>query len=296
MLVQSPPLLGFVPTMQPTLADTAPSGSHWIHELKYNGFRTELLLNGSYSRAFTRNGQDWTERYRLIVDAAQSLTGGLALLDGEIVVQGGGSGQRDLHAVRSAITSAPDLLVFYAFDLLMIEGNDIRHEPLLNRRERLRYSIGKHDPSFPLRFSDHVVGNGPDFFHKAEQLGLEGIVSKRADSSYRSGYTEAWLKTKAFTEEQLVIVGSEQRIGPTKVLCARETHHGLEYAGTATLALPAQDRERFWRTIGRLRRTAPPLPMDKGKLVDWLHPELRARVRHLRGEESLRQAKVLSLL
>lgn len=295
MVVKSTSLLSFVPTMQPTLADAAPNGNHWIHEFKYNGYRTELLLNGSYSRAFTRNGQDWTEKYRLIVDAAQSLTGGCALLDGEIVVQGE-SGPSDLHAIRSAITSAPELLVFYAFDLLMVDGRDVRPEPCIDRRERLRELIGQHDRSFALRFSDHVVGNGLDFFHKAEQLGLEGIVSKRADSSYRSGYSEAWLKTKAFTEERLVIVGSEQRIGPTIVLCARETNHGLEYAGRATLALPAEDRQRFWRTIDRLRRTAPSLPMDKGKLVDWLEPELRARVRHLRGEENLRHAKVLKLL
>jgi len=295
MLVKSIPHLGFVPTMQPTLVDAAPEGHDWIHEIKYDGYRTELLLNGADSRAFTRNGHDWSDKYRLILDRAQALPGRVALLDGEIIVQSE-TGRSDFHAVRSAITSAPERLVFYAFDLLMVDGMDIRREPLLVRRERLRKIIGEHDPTFPIQFSDHIVGNGPAFFHQAEDLGLEGIVSKQASSRYRSGYVTSWVKTKAFTVDEFVIIGTEQGFGPTTALCARETQHGLEYAGGAMLTLPAKERDRFWNLIEEIRQASPPLRIDKRKSAQWIEPLLRAKVRHLRGEEKLRHATVLELL
>ena len=295
MLEQSIPRIGFVPTMQPTLVDAAPEGDDWIHEIKYDGYRTELLLNGADSRAFTRNGHDWSDKYRLILDRAQALPGRVALLDGEIIVQSE-AGRSDFHAVRSAITSAPERLVFYAFDLLMVDGMDIRREPLLVRRERLRKIIGEHDPTFPIQFSDHIVGHGPEFFHHAEALGLEGIVSKQADSRYRSGYVTSWLKVKAFTEDHFVIVGTEQGVGPTTALCARETPHGLEYVGGAMLTLTAKERERFWGMAEQLHRDSPPLKTEKRKAAQWMEPKLQARVRHLRGEEKLRHATVLELL
>lgn len=295
MLEKAVPHLGFVPTMQPTLVDAAPEGDDWIHEIKYDGYRTELLLNGPESRAFTRNGHDWTEKYQLILDAARQLPGAPALLDGEIIVQSE-TGASDFHAVRSAIASAPHRLVFYAFDLLMTDGHDVRREPCVDRRARLREMIGEHDPAFRIQFSDHIVGHGSEFFHRAEALGLEGIVSKQADSRYRSGYVTSWVKTKAFTVEEFVIVGTEQGFGPTTALCARETPHGLEYAGGAMLTLTAKERERFWGVMEGLRRPGPALRIDKRKAAEWVEPVLRAKVRHLRGEEKLRHATVMELL
>lgn len=103
MLAQSIPLPGFVPTMQPALVADAPEGDRWFHEIKYDGYRTELLLNGAGSRAFTRNGHDWPEKYQLILNVARDLTDGPALLDGEIIVQGE-EGHPDFHALRRAIT------------------------------------------------------------------------------------------------------------------------------------------------------------------------------------------------
>jgi bifunctional non-homologous end joining protein LigD len=295
MLQTMVPHLGFVPTMQPTLVHDAPEGDQWLHEIKYDGYRTELLLNGDDSRAYTRNGHDWSDKYRLILDAAQRLPGGPALLDGEMIVQGE-AGLSDFHAVRRTITSHPERLVFYAFDLMMVEGQDIRREPLTDRRARLRDMIGEHDPAFPIQFSDHIAGHGPEFFHKAEQLGLEGIVSKLADSRYRSGYNTSWLKTKAFTVEEFVIVGAERGFGPTTALCARETPHGLEYVGGAMLTLSQTERERFWSAIESLQQPGPALRIDKRKAAQWVEPVLRAKVRHLRGEEKLRHAIVVELL
>jgi ATP-dependent DNA ligase len=155
--------------------------------------------------------------------------------------------------------------------------------------------IGEHDPAFPIQLSDHIVGHGAEFFHKAEQLGLEGIVSKLADSRYRAGYSTSWLKIKAFTVGQFVIVGTEQGLGPTTALCARETLHGLEYAGGAMLTLTAKDRDRFWAAAERLQRSTPAVETGKRKAARWLEPVMHARVR-LRAEEKLRHATVLELL
>ena len=296
MLQQSSPHhFGFVPTMQPTLVAEPPEGDQWIHEIKHDGYRTELLLNGIYSRAFTRNGHDWSDRYKLILDVAQSLPGTPALLDGEIIVQGQ-TGRSDFHAIRSAIRWAPERLIFYAFDLLTINGQDVRREPCVDRRARLRDMLGEHDSTFPIQFSDHIVGHGPEFFHQVEELELEGIVSKLADSQYRGGYSTAWLKTKAFTEDHFTIVGTEQGVGPTTALCARETPHGLEYVGGAMLTLTANERDRFWAEAEKLERSSPPLHTEKRKAARWLEPKLQARVRHLRGEEKLRHATVMELL
>jgi ATP-dependent DNA ligase len=294
MLQTMVPHLGFVPTMQPTLVHDAPEGDQWLHEIKYDGYRTELLLDGDNGRAHTRNGHDWSDKYRLILDAAHSMPGGPALLDGEVIVQGE-AGLSDFHAIRRTITSHPERLVFYAFDLMMVEGQDIRREPLTDRRARLRDMIGEHDPAFPIQLSDHIVGHGAEFFHKAEQLGLEGIVSKLADSRYRAGYSTSWLKIKAFTVGQFVIVGTEQGLGPTTALCARETLHGLEYAGGAMLTLTAKDRDRFWAAAERLQRSTPAVETGKRKAARWLEPVMHARVR-LRAEEKLRHATVLELL
>lgn len=286
--------LGFIPTMQPTLVAEPPEGDQWIHEIKYDGYRTELLLDGVHSRAFTRNGHDWSDRYRLILDAANSLGGAPALLDGEVIVQGE-TGLSDFHALRAAIRWAPHRLVFYAFDLLTVDGCDIRCASLLERRERLRDMIGEHDAIFQIQLSDHLVGHGTEFFHHAEEMGLEGIVSKLSTSPYCSGYTTAWLKTKAFVEDEFVIVGTEQGAGPATALCARETEEGLIYAGGAMLTLSTKERDRFWTTVERLSRSTPPLSIERRKAA-WVEPKLRARVRHLRGEEKLRHATVMELL
>lgn len=287
--------MGFTPTMQPNPVDTPPEGDAWLHEIKYDGYRTELLLNGAERHAFTRNGHDWSDKYTLILEATRALPSNSCLLDGEIIVQAD-SGISDFHAVRQAISSNPESLIFYAFDILWINGQDIRREKLIDRRSWLHDLIGEHDPRYPIQFSDHIVGNGQAFFHQVEKLGLEGIVSKRSDSSYRSGYSNAWLKTKAFTSEQLVIVGFQQGKGPTMALCARETPHGLEYVGGAMLTLSNYDRQRFWEAVDILSRPTPALKLDKAKKAQWLEPRIRARIRHLRGEEKLRHATVAELL
>jgi ATP-dependent DNA ligase len=162
-----------------------PTGDGWIHEIKYDGYRTLLVIDRGQVRAFTRNGNDWTRAYKRVVAACTGLACETALIDGEMVVQDE-RGISDFHALRSAISTAPHRIVFFAFDLLHFNGRDLRGRPLMERRELLRKLI-RPDKRSPVQFSHHVEEDGTALFKAAAEIGLEGIVSKRMASRYRSG-------------------------------------------------------------------------------------------------------------
>jgi ATP-dependent DNA ligase len=177
--------------MLPSLASEPPASNHWLHEIKHDGFRTLLLVNDGKVQAFTRNGNDWTARYPRIVAAAEKMRCRSAVIDGEVIVQDE-TGRSDLTAVQQTIRWHPERPVFFAFDLLYLNDEDLRDAPLEERREYLRIIIrqsfdGRERDRARIQFSDCVVGNGPAMFAEAERLELEGIVSKRRDSHYRSG-------------------------------------------------------------------------------------------------------------
>ena len=134
-------LLQFIPFQQPTLANEPPAGGSWVHEVKYDGYRTQLIVENGAARAFTRRGFDWTERYQPVADAAAKLPCQSAILDGEMIVTGA-KGEPDFRALRAAITSKPGRLVFVAFDLLHLDGRDIRRQPLLERKRLLWELVG----------------------------------------------------------------------------------------------------------------------------------------------------------
>jgi bifunctional non-homologous end joining protein LigD len=289
MIVAVPVIPSFVPPMLATLVDEPPEGDDWTHEIKYDGYRTELAIGAGGGRAYTRRGHDWSDRYRRLLDAAAGLVRGrTALLDGEVIIQDA-AGRSDFHGLRSAIQAASPALVFMAFDLLHFDGRDLRREPIEERRARLAEMIGDNDPDSPLQFSASITGGGPMFF-------AQGIVSKKAGSKYRSGDATTWLKTKTFAEGELVVVGTEYERGkPPIALLAWETEAGLEYAGGAMITLGGAERERFWEEAERLATSRPAVAVAKRRAAKWVLPEMRVRVRHLRGEEKMRHATLLGL-
>src|SRR6218665_811923 len=130
----------FVETMQPTLVDEPPAGSGWLHEIKYDGYRTQLAIAGGQVRAYTRNGHHWTAKYGPIVEDAARLECRSALIDGEVVVQDD-AGVTDFGQLRRAMTAEPHRLAFFAFDLLHLDGEDLRQQPLEERRAKLRWLL-----------------------------------------------------------------------------------------------------------------------------------------------------------
>lgn len=276
----SPPL-SFIEPCQPLLVAEPPAGDRWIHEIKHDGYRTMLLVDREQARAFTRNGYDWTERYKPVIVAAALINARTAIIDGEMIVQAE-DGRSDFEALAGAIRRAPARLVFFAFDLLHLDGEDLRKFPLIERRALLRELVPA-DPRSPMQFSEHITGGGPAFFAAVDKMGLEGIVSKRADSLYRSGPSKRWQKIKCWTESEFLVVGAEiDRRGIPVARLARETEQGLASAGAAIIALRDGDRDKLHRAIEKMA--------GRGKSAP-----LRVLVKHLKGSGALRHATVRSL-
>lgn len=285
---------GFLEPMLPSLVDQAPEGDTWIHEIKYDGYRTQLAIAGKDTRAFTRNGFDWTDRYGPIVEAARSLRCLSAVLDGEICVQDEGGVTR-FNALRSAIRNKPERLIFFAFDLLSLDGEDLRADPLLARRLRLHDLVGS-DPVSRIHFSPDYEGDAKRFFRAADRQGLEGVVSKRVDSPYTAGQSRAWLKTKCFTLGDFQVIGVERTATGVPEALLATTGDKPAYVGRAVVGLGGKDRERFWADLARLGTPQSRLAgVIAKRKANWVKEGLVARVRHLRGEEMLRHASLKAI-
>ncbi|HEU0302723.1 MAG TPA: DNA polymerase ligase N-terminal domain-containing protein, partial [Longimicrobium sp.] len=164
-----------------TLVEEVPAGGDWIHELKYDGYRLLAMLKDGEARVVTRNGNDWTERFPAVAAALARLPARTAVLDGEVVVLTP-QGTTSFQALQNVMSSGRGgELVFYAFDLTYLEGMDLRASPLAARKEALRALLAAAKGG-AIRFSDHIAGNGAEFYRQACGMGLEGIISKRADA------------------------------------------------------------------------------------------------------------------
>lgn len=285
----------FIAPLLPTLTDEPPEGEAWQHEIKFDGYRTLIVTRGGDGRAFTRNGHDWSAAYAAVIGAASALAPS-ATLDGEMIVQDA-QGRSDFAGLRAAIDSKSQRLVFMAFDLLELNGEDLRDRTLAERRDRLRELVGGHDPDTPIQFSETFEGTGQQLLGAACAMELEGIVSKKVNSRYRSGRQRSWLKTKCYDEGDFVVVGAEREPGrPAFALLAREEDNGLHYTGSAFLTLGGGERDRFWETVERHGRAKPPLSVEKRKSARWIDPVLRVRVQHLKGSGKLRHATIREIL
>ena len=188
------PPVGFRPVQLATLVDTAPAGDDWLHETKYDGYRCLLVKDGARITAYTRYGNDWSERFRTIVEAGAALPARTAVLDGEVVVLGAG-GRSDFAKLQNAMREAARL-DFYAFDLLAVDGEELAGRPLAERKARLETLLNGLPRGSRLHYSAHRVGGGAEALAEACQRKLEGIIAKRADAPYAAGQTRYWLKSK----------------------------------------------------------------------------------------------------
>jgi bifunctional non-homologous end joining protein LigD len=182
---------GFVPPCVPTRALKPPSGPDWVHEIKHDGYRLQVRRVGDTVRLFTRRGYDWTARYPTIAGTATRLRALSFTLDGEAVVCGpDGIAIFDSLHRRGTVSEA----MLYAFDLLEIDGEDLRPLPLSDRKRRLAKLVGNRRLGIVL--STHTDEDGATIFQQACKMGLEGIVSKRLSAPYRSGPSRDWIKVK----------------------------------------------------------------------------------------------------
>ena len=284
--------LSFIEPQNPSSAYQPPDGRHWIHEVKHDGYRSLIVIDDGEVRVFTRNGHDWSDRYLGIVRAAAHLRCRSAIIDGEAIIQDG-NGASDFEALSSAIQSRSNGIILYAFDLLHLNGNDLRQQPLVQRRAALQHLVGE-DTDSRIQFSEAFGGEGAALFKACAELGLEGIVSKHAMAPYRSGRSKTWLKTKCFTESEFLVIGTDRdrKTGAVRALLAHPESEGLSYAGAAFIALGGDERAQFLAEVERL--TTSWAAFKSSRLIDvrWCHPKLTVEVKHLAGSKLLRHATV----
>jgi bifunctional non-homologous end joining protein LigD len=182
---------GFIEPCLPSSAERPPSGPSWIHEIKHDGYRLMARRDPIGIRLLTRNGYDWASRYPLIVDAVDRLKVRSCLIDGEAVAC-----DKNGLAVFARLRRKPSgkHVFLYAFDLLELDGQDLRHEPLETRKATLASLLRGSLPG--LRLNEHLSHPGDAVFRHACKLGLEGIVSKWLGSPYHSGRSRHWVKMK----------------------------------------------------------------------------------------------------
>jgi bifunctional non-homologous end joining protein LigD len=185
------------------LVAEAPQGPEWIHEQKFDGYRILADKAGDRVRLYSRRFNDWTDQFPTVAQAVAKLPCERALIDGEVAAVLP-DGRTSFQALQNAFAGTGANLCYFVFDLLSLDGDDLRAQPLIERKQRLHALVRK--PGL-IRYSDHVEGSGQKFFELACKQGLEGIVSKRRDSAYTGGRGGAWLKTKCILRQELVIGG-----------------------------------------------------------------------------------------
>jgi bifunctional non-homologous end joining protein LigD len=182
---------GFISPCLPTKTDKLPSGRDWLHEIKHDGFRVIARKTGAQVKLYSRPGNDLTYRFPLIIETLARLRSRSCIIDGEGVACDD-NGVTSFNRVR--YRRHDESIFLYAFDLIELNGDDLRPDPLEGRKATLEMILAKAGPG--IRFNEHIEGDGVTVFRHACKLGLEGIVSKRKDSAYRSGRSPDWFKMK----------------------------------------------------------------------------------------------------
>jgi bifunctional non-homologous end joining protein LigD len=194
------PFPGFIEPCTPSERKTPPSGEAWLHEIKHDGYRAEVQFCEGKPRIFTRDGNDWAARMPTIAASIAALPVNTVVLDGELVAadREGKPIFYDLPTVLSAkpATRVKARLLYWAFDLLYLDGFDLRGAALSERKRVLQQLLQSAKGTQLVRYVDHIDGDGAFVLDHACRLGLEGIVSKRRDLPYRSGRCKGWIKTK----------------------------------------------------------------------------------------------------
>jgi bifunctional non-homologous end joining protein LigD len=295
---------GLLPRTQPlalgTVVEVPPDGDEWLHEIKHDGYRIVARIEEGEVRLVSRNAKDWTKEFPQVARAVGRLPAGTALLDGEVaaVLPSGATSFQALQ--KRAEGGAP--LVYFVFDLLHLDGWDLRGARLEDRKEVLRRLLESAPPA--LRYSDHVRGQGPDFFERAREAGLEGVVSKRADAAYRSGRGGDWLKAKCRLSQEMVIGGwtlpSDGRpsIGALHVGFYEDGQ--LVYAGKVGSGFSDRQLEDLLHRLEARKRDTSPfasVPAEMKRGARWVEPDLVAQVEflHWTDEGRMRQPVFLGL-
>lgn len=275
----------FVPPSLATLTASAPSGIKWLHEIKFDGYRLQARIEAGKVRLLTRSGLDWTQKFgKKLVAALLSLPSTTALIDGELVVETG-NGASDFSALQADLsTGRTERFVFYAFDLLHLDGYDLRTASLVSRKGLLEKLV--HGKTDMVRYSSHFEENGDLVLRHACRLSLEGVVSKLKDAPYRGGRTRNWIKSKCSARQEFVVAGyvpsttSSKAIG--SLVLGAYTGEKLKHVGRVGTGYTAAMAGSLFKQLERLRIPSSPfaqrLSADEARQVRYVRPDLVAEV------------------
>ena len=296
--------------LQPELASSVenpPESDEWLHELKLDGYRIQIHVDEKEgkrrARLFTRKGLDWTHRMRDVAEAAAQLPVHAAILDGEVVVlnEKGGTSFADLQAAFDE--GAPHARTYFAFDLLHLDGHNLRGLPLERRKTILEGLMQEHGED-TLRYSSDIRAHGGAMFRRACEMGAEGIVSKLASSTYRAGRSHLWLKSKCVLQQEFVVGGfaplSTGSHGIGALLLGYYKSGELIYAGRTGTGFNQATHKMLRDRLDALEQAKAPfhtVPTEAKKDAIWVKPALVVEVRFANwtGDDLVRQAAFLGL-
>lgn len=286
------------------LADKIPPGDDWLYELKYDGYRILAYIEGNRAKLLTRNGNDYTDKFQSAASSLVDMAGGRAMvLDGEMTVTDE-SGKTDFQALQNYLRNpSRQPLTYIIFDLLAVDGKDLRGEPLVERKAALE-ALMKDAPK-NLWYSRHVAGGGKESFAAACKLGMEGIVGKKKDSPYSGTRNGDWIKLKCDNRQEFVIGGysrtDKKTSGVSALLLGVYEGEDFVYAGRAGTGFSEAAAKELMQKLSGLARAASPFikpPKERAnEVITWVEPRLIAEIKFAEWtkEHLLRQASYKGL-
>lgn len=283
---QDADLPDFIEPCLAKLADSPPSGSKWVHEVKFDGYRIQVRKSGDKVALLTRKGLDWTEKFGSLPKAFNRISARSAVIDGEMVVEQA-SGASSFAALQAALKEGRfGELRYYAFDLLFRDGADLRDRPLLERKKQLSEILAGLPEASPIRLSEHFETEGATLLKHACRMGLEGIVSKRIDKPYRSGRGTDWIKTKCVERREFVVIGfspsTTTRLAIGALAIGDYDRGNLRYRGRVGTGFTEETSRMLFQLLDPLRRSQPPLEEvpagERRRGIRWVEPKVVVEV------------------
>ncbi len=275
----------FVPPCLATLSDTAPRDPSWLHEIKLDGYRVQARIDRGRVALLTRKALDWSDRFPGVAAALEAFPADTALLDGEIVSLGEDGHSSFSQLQQDLKDGRDDRMVYYVFDLLHLDGQDLRPAALEARKHALAQLVGTGEG--PLRLSESFDDEGPVLHRHACELGLEGIISKRRDAPYHSGRGTDWIKTKCADRQELVIAGYTNSTADPRAVGALALSYyedgKLTYAGRTGTGFTRQTSRDLWNKLQPLRVKKSPfntVPDEERGVhgANWVEPKIVVEV------------------